>query len=71
MLIFSTAYLCRKSFSALSLVKTKEKNCVDIQAVLRPEATKNFLRVGSQGLNQKHLFFWLNGKNCSQGFETK
>ena len=50
-LIFSTVYLCKKSFSALSLIKTKEKNCVDIQAVLRSEAPKNFWRGGGQDLN--------------------
>ena len=61
LLIFSMAYVCKKRFSALSLIKTKEKNCVDIQAVLRPEASEKFLAGKGQDIN-KSRFFWLNRK---------
>ena len=33
--VFSTSYLCEKSFSALTLIKTKEKNRLDAESQLR------------------------------------
>jgi len=35
LLIFCTTYLTEKSFSSLSLIKTKQRNRVEVNAVLR------------------------------------
>jgi len=47
LMIFSTTYyyLCKKSFSALSLIKTKQRNRMDVSAALRLFETKLQLRI--------------------------
>ena len=55
-LIFSTAYLCRKSFSALFLIKTKERIAWIFKLYFAQRRRKNFWHGASQDLNQKHFF---------------
>jgi len=45
LMIFSTTYSCKKSFSALSLIKTKQRNRMDVSAALRLFETKLQLRI--------------------------
>ena len=47
------AYICEKSFSAVSLIKTKERNRVNIQAVLRPEDSNDYAMIGKGAKSRK------------------
>ena len=46
LVVFSTSYLCEKTFSALTLIKTKQRNRLNAKAELRVSKTSLLPRLG-------------------------
>ena len=55
LVVFSTSYLYEKSFSSLTLIKTKQRNRLDAEAFLRVLETSFMPRLDSMAAKQQQI----------------